>query len=553
MTQDFQKTLVGTFVRESLLFGAKHFLQDERLEYFGDLGVNLGIFADEHIRRTQKIEGIMDPAQFADELKQIFGFFECEVAIEDNDDANVLIKPLPLKEKGQDVDTELLEAFYAGIIGSVGAKNFGYCRVSFPPSSLEKIAINLNDSGNKLDGTAIVFKSDDLLSREFHLYEFVGKKLGQLLEKNKALETKSKDLESRPSVPAGKGADLKLFKRNQELEKINIEFKSEIAELGKKNVELAFQVYELEEDLQARQASMKNLEETVEEKLRELDEAQEQAARKELELSNELEGTREYLEKSQAELQNKLLELQNARNEIEALTLRKAELEKEAALAAAEVKRVEERMAEIREENRRLEENAQELMKNNEQLQEEYIRKIEELSRLEFMVDAPEPVKIVGKGLNPFERIREILDSYLGVQGVLLVEKSYSKTGVMHESIAPEDIKKVLVSLGQATKKIASSSQFKDILVKLEELRSELETGAAPSAAAEPEDTAPAKSVKGASQEKKVKITIEKADDDEPAEVEEEAQEEEAREEEAQQEEAREEEAQQEEAQQEEA
>jgi len=478
--EDFQKTMLWSFFRESILLGEKFYGVEELEGYYRELGVDFGILADEHYKKESRSKGSLGSEGFFLAVKEWLDQLGLVSHLDSIENKTGLIHYASLSLGSLFKDIHNSELFIAGLIGGMGAKNFGYCSVAFAQKGKDvevEVLISLEEMEMKPDTAFYEFRSEEFMERELHFYDSFSKKMKTLLDRSKSLETKNRELENRISTSRGKGADLTLFKRNQELEKSSLELRSQNAELGKKNAELAFQVIEVEEDVAAKSIKIAEREKLYADLQQEIEMERKRWSTRETELSSELRETQDFLSKSQEELQNKMHGLQIRTEELNALMLQKDELDKELTLAKLEQEQLKKQIDDIEmtvlerdEALKTLEDRYTELEKVNEQLQEEYIKRIQELAKVDFGISKTH-YGVVGapKEVHPFDLLCTVFIPFMGPSGRLFVEKAYQKSNIAHGSTVDSEVRKVCESLIQAAKKVvgASSPDFQSIKEKI--------------------------------------------------------------------------------------
>lgn len=500
--EDFQKTMLWSFFRESILLGEKFFGAEELEGYYRELGVDFGILADEHYKKENKSKGSLEPEGLFLAVKEWLdqiGLVSHLDSIENNVGV-IRLESLSLGNLFK--DSHHNELFIAGIIGGMGAKNFGYCSVSYTSKKKESdilVSISLEEMKQKPETAFYEFRSEEFMERELRFYEAQSRKIKALLDRSKNLEAKNRELENRVSATKGKGADLTLFKRNQELEKSNLELRSQNAELGKKNAELAFQVIEIEEDVAAKATKIAEGEKLYTELQQVIEGERLKWSSREAELDSELKKTQDFLSKSQEELQNKMHGLQVRTEELNVMTLQKDELDKELTLSKREQAELKKKIDDLEmmvlerdEALKASDERYADLEKVNEQLQDEYIKRIQELAKVDFGISkihygeegAP-------KEIHPFDLLCTVFVPFMGPSGRLFVEKAYSKNNIAHGSTVDSEVNKVCDSLIQAAKKVvgASTSDFQSIKEKITSIKEKTYALEAPQADQLPAET----------------------------------------------------------------
>jgi len=500
--EDFQKTMLWSFFRESILLGEKFFGAEEIEGYYRELGVDFGILADEHYKKENKSKGSLEPEGLFMAVKEWLDQTGLESHLDSIENNVCLVRVESLSLGSLFKDSHHVEIFVSAIIGGIGAKNFGYCSVNFLRSEKDSealISISLEEVKEKPESAFYEFRSEEFMDRELRFYEAQSRKIKAILDRSKSLEAKNRELESRASSSRGKGADLTLFKRNQELEKTNLELRSQNAELGKKNAELAFQVIEIEEDVAAKSAIIAEGERLNTELQQELEGERQKWNAREAELDSELKKTRDFLSKSQEELQNKMHGLQIRTEELNAMTLQKDELDKELALSRREQEELKKKIDELEklalqrdEALKASEERYADLEKVNEQLQDEYIKRIQDLAKVDFGISKTHyGVEGAPREIHPFDLLCTVFIPFMGPSGRLFVEKAYSKNKIVHESVIDDEVRKVCDSLIQAAKKVvgASSPDFQSIREKINSIKEGTYTLEAPQAEQLPSET----------------------------------------------------------------
>jgi len=478
--EEFQKTMLWSFFKESILLGERFYGVEELESYYRELGIDFGILADEHYKKENRSKGSLDPEGLFMAIREWLDQIGLESHLDSIENRVCVIRLDSLFPGNLFKDSHHNELFVAGVIGGMAAKNFGYGSVHFAAKgkgSEVEVTISLEELKQKPKASFYEFRSEEFLERDLHFYEAQSRKMKSLLDRAKSLEVKNRELESRASASKGKGADLTLFKRNQELEKNNLELRSQNAELGNKNAELAFQVIEIEEDVAAKNAKIAEGEKLYSELEQGLNRERSAWSARESELSDELKKTQDFLSKSQEELQNKMHGLQVRTDELNAMMLQKDELDKELTLAKREQEELKKKIDELEmmvlerdDAMKTLEERYGELERNNEQLQDEYIKKIQELAKVDFGISKTHYGEVgAPREVHPFDLLCTVFVPFMGPSGRIFVEKAYSRNGVAHESTVEEEVRKVCDSLVQAAKKVvgASSPDFQSIKEKI--------------------------------------------------------------------------------------